>query len=143
MKSYKRYIQTIENFQIRAINPFQEVWVSGNYRFGDIEELDSLEEFVLKELADATPGTVKLKLKKLRRLNNIMVEFDKNYATLYAKSEKDFLRLTDLTVYLPSMDVSDEPELTIKPEFLKTIYQSVLSRRKSLSELINRVEDLL
>ena len=128
---------------MRAIDSFQDISVHGNYRFGDIEDLVSLEGFVLMELSDSPPGNVKLKLKKLQDKNNILVNFDKHYAELYIKSKQNLLHTSDLTKYLPFLDVSTEEEKVITPEYLKTIYKSVLDRQKSVLNLIDKIGDLL
>lgn len=143
MKIYRRYLQTIKNFGIRAIDPFQDIRINGNYRFGDTEELDSLEALVLKELAAATPGKVKIKLKKIRELQNILLEFDKNYPDLYNKSKINILQKNELNRYLPFFDTGSAHEMILTPEYLRKIYQAVLVRQKSLMELINKTEDLL
>ena len=128
---------------MRAIDPFKEMKQGGNFRIGDIEDLNSLEEFVLKEFAGATSGNVKLKLKKMREVNNMLVEFDKNYPELLLKSKKDLLQTNELIKYLPGFDAPNAHEMTITPEYLETIYQSVLYRQISLLALINKTEDLL
>lgn len=128
---------------MRAIDPFQEIKLTGNYRFGDIEDLNSLEEFVLKEFAGTTPGNAKLKLKKMQEVKNILAGFDKNYPELLLKSKKSLLQTNELIKYLPGFDVPNAHEMTITPEYLETIYQSVLYRQISLLALINKTEDLL
>ena len=143
MKSYKRFLDKIENFQVRAIDSFQDISVHGNYRFGDVEDLVSLEGFVLLELSDAPPGNVKLKLKKLRDKNSNLMDFDKHYPELCIKSKQNLLHTSDLSKYLPFLEVSTEEEKVITPEYLKTIYNSVLNRQKSVLHLIDKIEDLL
>ena len=143
MKSYKRYIEKLENFEIRAIDPFQDIFKNGNYRFGDIEGLEQLKGYIITELREAAPGNIKLKLKKLREKNKFLVEFDENFPELYSKSKNGLLRSTDLTSYLPLLDTSNAQEFIISTQYLKTVYHSVLDRQKSLLELIDRIEDLL
>ena len=143
MKSYTRYLQLLQDFQFRLINPIQNIEPNDNYRFGDIEEINPLKKSIIAELKIAAPGTVKLKLKKLKELNTLFINFDKNYPDLCEKSKGGILKLSDLKKSIPLLLKSDQSDESITLGYLKILYQSILYRQKSLLDLINKIEDLM
>jgi hypothetical protein len=143
MKSYTRYLQLLQDLQFRIINPLQNTDPTGNFRFGDIEEINPLKKFIIDELRMADPGNIKLKLKKLKGLNEQFIDFDKNYPNLYEKSKDGRLKLNDLRKSLPLLQKKDQPDEDPTAEYVKTLYQSIVYRQKSLLDLINQTEDLL
>ena len=144
MKSYRRYIQRLQDFEFRIINPLAAGTASNdNYRFGDVEELNSLKKFIIEEFETLTPGNARLKLKKLREINSLFIYFDKNYPSLYERSENGLLRFRELKKYFPLLSDTGLPKTNLTPDFLKRLYQSILFRQKSLLDLINKTEDLM
>ena len=142
MKNYTRYLQLLQDFQFRLVNPLLNIEPNDNYRFGDIEELNPLKKPIIAELKIAFPGTVKLKLKKLKEINAQFINFDKDYPHLYEKSEDGMLKFSDLIKSLPL--INNEPSgVSLTSSYVKNLYQSILFRQKSLLDLINQTEDLM
>ena len=143
MKSYTRYLQLLQDFQFRIINPLENNDSANNYRFGDLEEINLFKNYIIAELKMAAPGNVRLKLKKLKELNRLFMEFDKKYPDIYEKATEGNLKGNNLIKSFPFLKKMDLPDETLSAEHIKTLYQSILFRQKSLLDMINQTEDLM
>jgi len=142
MKIYTKYIEQLQDFKPRLINPLNKA-SNDNYRFGDDEELEYLRKFIIPEFKLAGTRKSRSALKKLKALNTRFVNFDKEYPKLYEQAKEGVSDLRGVSKLLPTLPGEQYPEFRLNAEFLETLHASVMIRQKSLLILIDETEDLL
>ena len=144
MKSdeFKKYLLEIQLFECKALDPFKEQMLAGNYVFGYFENIDQLHDAALGSLASLTHKQIEHNLKKLTSVRMLFSHFDQTYAGLLVQSKTDLLTIDHLTKECP-FELKFVDLKKIDEGFLKSFYDSFIYRFHSLVDLINKTEDFL
>ena len=140
---FKKYLQEIQQFDCKTVDPFKDPWASGNFVFGYFENTDQLQNGAIASLPALSKKKIEQNLKKLKEAQTLFLNFDRTYTNLILKSKTDLLTVTHLKKQMTPFELTGCDVKLANEFFLIAIYDTFRYRLHSLVDLINKTEDFM
>jgi hypothetical protein len=143
MDGYKKFLDVIQRFECKTIDPFKESSLTGNYVFGYPDDFDLFRDIALKSLPAISKRQIVLNLKKLTQARMEFSSFDHNYPDLLLRAGNTAFEIDHLKALLYPLKLKCRPIKKADQVFIKAFYEAFSYRLRSLVDLINKTEDFL
>jgi hypothetical protein len=143
VNKYKKYLEEIQLFECKSIDPFKEQGLKGNYVFGYFENTDQLQNEALASLPDISKKGIVQNLIKLKQARAEFLKIDRIYEGLLQQSKTEEITIDYLKKQLSPFELTSADINSIDGFFLNVLHDTILYRLHSLLDLINKTEDYL
>ena len=143
VNKYKKYLEEIQLFECKTIDPFKEPGLKGNYVFGYFENTDQLQSEALASLPDISKRRIEQNLIKLKQLRAEFLKIDHIFEGLMQHSKTGEVTIDQLKKQLSPLILTGVDIHPIDGFFLNVLNDTILYRLHSLLDLINKTEDYL
>lgn len=143
VNKYKEYLENIQLFECKTIDPFKEQGLKGNYVFGYFENTDQLQSEALASLPDISKRRIEQNLIILKKARAEFFKIDRIFEGLLLQSKTGEVSMDQLKKKLNPFVLACDDINSIDGVFLNVLHDTILYRLHSLLDLINKTEDYL